>query len=107
MNLRIPASIILRAYFARGMWLWLIVRIAVAAVPVLVGALAPAAVLRYSLSGSLALLVCCALLGVIDSRARRERALLGNLGVSDREIALMFAVPAAVGELMLAIVLPW
>jgi hypothetical protein len=53
------------------------------------------------------LLAVCALLGFLDTRMRKERALLANLGVSDIEIALMFAAPAFIGELMLAVALPW
>ena len=107
MNLRIPAPAIVRAWFARGIRLWLIVRLTVAVVPVLVAAADPADVLRYSLSGSVVLLSCCALLGFLDTRMRKERALLANLGISDREIVLLFAAPAALGEMMLAIALPW
>ena len=89
------------------MRLWLILRIAIAVVPLLVQAADPADLLRYSLSGSLTVLACCALLGLIDTRMRKERALLANLGITDAEIARLFAVPAALGELTLAIALPW
>ena len=107
MNLRTPAPPITRAYFARGMRLWLVVRLTVMIVPVLVKAATPAEVLRYSPSGGLVLVALCGLLGFLDTRMRRERALLANLGIADREITAMFAAPAAFGELLLALLLPW
>ena len=36
--------------------------------------------------------------GAAETRRRREQALLGNLAVSPTSLALLFAVPAAVGE---------
>jgi hypothetical protein len=43
------------------------------------------------------------LLGALDIRMKKERAFLGNLGVPETTLALLFAVSAAVGELVLSL----
>ena len=102
-----PDASIVRPYLARGFWLWLAVRLAVIVVPLVAGDFAVSDLLRWSPGGAVGMVVTCALLGFIDVRRRGERALLANLGISDRELIAMFIAPAAVGELLLAIILPW
>ena len=45
------------------------------------------------------------LLGLLDMRIKKERALLGNLGISQPVLAGLFALSAIVGELVLSLAL--
>jgi hypothetical protein len=40
----------------------------------------------------------------IDTRRRREDALIGNLGVQRSVLAMLFAVPAVAGEIAMSLV---
>jgi hypothetical protein len=104
-SLRIPDASILKPYLGRGFRLWLIVRIAIAVVPLLAGDGTASDVLSWDPVSAIATLFVCALLGLIDTRRRGERALLGNLGIQDRALVAMFLAPGAVGEIVLALTL--
>lgn len=55
-------------------------------------------------SGAIALLTVsiATVLGLLDIRIKKERALLGNLGISQPLLASLFAMSAVAGELVLA-----
>ena len=105
-RLRLPHLAIVRRYFARGFVLWLLARLMMMAVATF-AKIPIRDVVRWSVSGALGMLGVCAVLGFVDVRVRRERTLLGNLGIDDRELVGMYVVPAIVGELLLAMLLPW
>ncbi len=105
--LRVPHASIVRRYVARGLILWLLVRLMMTAIAAFSGAVPVRDLARWSIAGALGMLGACALLGLIDVRVRGERTLLGNLGIDDRELVAMYLVPAALGELLLSIILPW
>ena|SRR5687768_6886832 len=106
-RLRLPHLSIVRRYAARGFVLWVLARLMMMAVAIF-GALIPLReVVRWSASGAIGMLGVCAVLGFVDVRVRRERTLLGNLGIDDREVVVMYIAAAVVGELLLAMVMPW
>jgi hypothetical protein len=105
-SLGLPDSSILKPYLGRGFRLWLIVRIAIAAVPLLAGGGTVSDALSWDPVSAIATLSVCALLGFIDTRRRGERALLGNLGIQDRALVAMFLAAPAAGEILLALALP-
>ena len=106
MRLRLPSASIVQRYFARGFILWILTRLTMTAVA-LFGNVPVRELARWSVPGALGMLAVCALLGFIDVRIRGERALLSNLGIDDRDTAAMFLAPAIVGEILLAIAMPW
>ena len=104
---RLPHLSIVRGYFARGIVLWVLARLMMMVVAIFGAAIPLREVIRWSVSGALGMLGVCAVLGFVDVRVRRERTLLGNLGIEDRELVVMYVVPAIVGELVLAMLMPW
>jgi hypothetical protein len=91
------SAIVLRAYFPRAVWLWSLTRAAGTSLFALAGT-SPAQIsvetrIHYVL---LAVAVC-----FVDLWVRRERALLGNLGVSRVAMASIFVAAAVIGELAL------
>jgi hypothetical protein len=107
LRLRIPHTSIVRRYITRGFILWILVRIVTTVVAAVSDMIPPGDLTRWSPAGAVGVLGICAALGFVDVRFRGERALLGNLGIDDREVAAMFLIPATLGEFILAIVLPW
>ena len=97
----LPHPGIVRALAGRSVRLWLVVRVVMVVVPLANGA-DLAELLRWHPGGALVVLAVCVLLGFVDTRRRGERALLGNLGASDRQLAALFLLTAAAGELVLA-----
>lgn len=118
MRLHVPHHVILRPYLLRAVCLWLLVRLMVIAVKAwgeatqskARGAFAGGSVsvdlLQWTLSGAIGTLSVCALLGFVDVRKRHERVFLGNLGVGDGEIVLMYVAGAVIGELTFALLGP-
>jgi lipopolysaccharide export LptBFGC system permease protein LptF len=53
--------------------------------------------------GPVAIVVICAVVGIVDLRRRRETMLWENLGVSTLQLASLFMLVAAIGELLLAL----
>ena len=99
-----------RAFAARGVRLWVLVRLLVGVAVVLTAASGGRAAAvdlasAFLLAPPAALLVVplTAALGLLDVARRGERALLGNLGVSRRRAAAWLAAPAVLGELLVAL----
>lgn len=90
----LPHPLIVRAYVARGIRLWLAMR-AIVTCLLLLGASSQ----RLSLSAMIQLVVVSVALCFLDTHRRRERALLGNLGVRPLTLAVLFALPAVLGEM--------
>lgn len=105
MVLRIPDSAILTPLMWRAVRLWIVVRVMVVGLAAIAPGGDEVALLHWHVPGAVGSITVCALLGFIDTRRRKERALLANLGIADRELVLIFLVPAIVGELLLAAVL--
>ena len=85
------------AYLVRGLWLWIGARLLAALVFVFARI---GAVPTDTVTGVYMVALAMAL-GVVDVRRRRERALLGDLGVPIAVLLSWFAVPAICGELLL------
>jgi hypothetical protein len=107
MRLRIPHTSIVRPFVSRAFILWMLVRIGTALVAAFAAEVPVNELVRWTFPGAVGMLGVCALLGYFDVRVRGERALLGNLGIDDRELIALYLVPAAVGETILAVVMPW
>ena len=86
---------VVRAYAARGAKLWLATRAAVSIV-FLFGQVNP---LDFSISGSMRMVVIAVGVSFLETHRRGERALLANLGVRPRMLAVLFVVPALIGEI--------
>jgi len=99
------------AFVARGARLWILVRLLVVVAVALSAALAggpppdaaTAPLLVLAPAAALLVVPLTAMLGLADVARRGERALLGNLGVSRRRVALWFAAPAVAGELLVGL----
>lgn len=92
-----PNQLVVRAYVARGLWLWLGLRVSISFV-FLFGGTTP---LRLATSTVVAIVVVSALLGLLETARRSERALLGNLGVTRLSLGALLVVPPTMGELVL------
>lgn len=99
MLLSFPNALLVRAYLRRGVGLWVASRVLLA----MVLAFAELEPIRLSTAGSIQLVLVTALVAWVDLHRRKERALLGNLGVSRAFIVAICALPAAVGETILAL----
>jgi hypothetical protein len=91
----LPTWLIVRAYLARSLRLWLGLRLLLAAV----GALAASYPFRLSAGTIVPIVVLTVLVAFVDTRRRREQVLLGNLGVSATMLAALFAVPPLIAEI--------
>jgi hypothetical protein len=91
--------LLVQAYLLRGATLWLLTRI-LASVMI---ALADANPLTLSARSSLLIIVVATTLGFAQTWRLHETVLLGNLGVSRAMLAIWFAVPAVVGELIVSL----
>jgi hypothetical protein len=89
-----PNALVARAYLARGAWLWLATRLLV----MLAFLWADLDPLQLSLGIALQVIVLSVVAGFLDVHRRRERALLGNLGIGSRPLGAMFLAPAVAGE---------
>jgi hypothetical protein len=95
-----PNRLIVRTYLGRGLGLWLAVR-AVGTAVLLVGHVNP---MRLPVASSIQLVAFAVGVCFLETHRQRERALLGNLGVRAGTLAVVFAVPAIVGEAAIRIV---
>jgi hypothetical protein len=77
--------------------LWIVTRAAISIVLVLAGSNA----LKLSPATLVELVLLVVALGWIETRRRRESALLGNLGVRPLVLSVFFGAPALLGELLL------
>jgi hypothetical protein len=92
----------------RGAWLGVLSHLCVVAVvAVRNGGKIPPELLRWSLAGSIGTLSICVALAFVDIRRRGERALVGNLGLSDHELVANYVAGAALVELVFAILTAW
>ena len=92
-----PSPLIARAYLFRGALLWIVARAAITGALVLAGGDA----LRLSTTALVGVVLLIVALGWIETRRRREGALLANLGVSPYVLSVFFAAPALFGEFVL------
>lgn len=92
-------TLVANAYLRRGLWLWLVIRATITTVLLIAGA--DARKLSTTALADVVLLVVA--LGWLETLRHRERALLGNLGVSPLLLSAFFAVPALLGEALLRI----
>jgi hypothetical protein len=99
-GLTLPNSVVARAYLLRGIGLWVGGRLLHA----LVLALAELPPLPVSKLTSLHVIFVTGLLALADIHRRKERAFLGNLGVSRATMAAICGLPAAIGEAIVAFV---
>lgn len=95
----LPNSLIVTRFTARGAQLWVGARLLTGAVIALAGG----DPLFLSVLSALLLVAVCIALGLADMHRRHERALLENLGVSRVARVAFFALPALVGEGVIAL----
>jgi hypothetical protein len=93
----LPNRLVVRAYLFRGALLWIVTRATITSALVLAGSNA----LRLSTAALVEVVLLIVALGWIETRRRRESALLGNLGVSPVVLSVFFGAPALLGELLL------
>ena len=92
-----PNPLVVRAYLLRGALLWIVARAAITGALVLAGGDA----LKLSTTALVEVVLLIVALGWIETRRRREGALLANLGVSPLILSVFFAGPALLGEFVL------
>lgn len=95
----VPSTLVTNAYLRRGLLLWLVIRAALTCVLWIAGD----EVWQLSAIALVEVVLLIVALGWLETLRHRERALLGNLGVSPLLLSALFAVPAMLGEAMLRI----
>ncbi|HEY2165514.1 MAG TPA: hypothetical protein VGH04_16065 [Gemmatimonadaceae bacterium] len=90
----------LQAYLVRGATCWIAAH-AVVAIVAWFGGL-PA--LPLTASGAVEMIAASVALGFVDTRRRREMALIGNLAIHPVALTGALATPAVLGELMLHVI---
>lgn len=95
----LPNRLIVRAYAVRGFTLWLLTRLLISGFLLMAGenpfAVSPIALVYIVLISAVA--------SVVETKRRHELTLLGNLGVSRRQLAAFFTVPAIAGEMLIGL----
>ena len=89
---RLLATLMLR----RGARLWLVTRVAVVGLIALAGD----DPFRLPLITTAGVLLLCIMLCYVETYRNHERDLLGNLGIKRRSLAILFVIPALIGELI-------
>jgi hypothetical protein len=102
--MNLPEPLLARALIRRGLMMWVVVRIAFFMAGVAAARLLGPPTVHLAFRTVAGLLALCALLGVLDVLRRRERMLLANLGVSLPQLVMLLLIPAALGELAIALV---
>jgi hypothetical protein len=102
--MHLPEPLLARALMRRGLVMWIVVRVAFFIVGSIAAMLLGPPTVRLASGTVVVLVALCALLGVLDVLRRRERTLLANLGVSLPQLVLLLVIPAALGELAIALV---
>ena len=100
MNTAVPNAILVAAYLRRGVWLWISLRLLATAV-YLFGDADPT---PFWSTGSIGMVAAVAVLAFADMHLRKERVLIGNLGVSSAVTAAICAAPALAGEILITVV---
>jgi len=90
-----------RTLVTRGATLWVLSRLLVGAV----FAMLRTGGAEVARPNPAAIIVICAIVGLVDLGRRGEATLWANLGVSRAQLVLVFAVTATIGEIVLALVL--
>lgn len=98
-------SLVSRRLLQRGLWLWLLTRLAAIAVVLLAAAVGGGEMPDVLGPMPAAILVTVAL-GFVDAHRLSERVLLANLGVAPAVQGLWLAGAATLGELALPLVVP-
>jgi hypothetical protein len=96
----LPSRLVTQAYAARGTRLWIATR-ALISVVFFFAKINP---FDMSAGSSIEIVLVSVALCFLDTRRRREDVLLGNLGVTRPVLGVLFAIPAILGEIAIAIV---
>src|SRR5262245_35071370 len=99
--MRSPALLAIPVVVPRAFVLWVLLRLAFAAVVLFAGEELSAMVAS---PGGMALI--CGIVGAVDVRVRGERILWANLGVGPILLCAIYGTAAIPGELLLSLVLP-
>ncbi|MDP1890768.1 MAG: hypothetical protein Q8K55_07705 [Gemmatimonadaceae bacterium] len=93
------------ALLLRQSVLWPVVRVAHAVVAAIAASTAPPDVTAANavLQPQPAVVLVCAVLGVVELWRRGERQLIGNLGIDNWQLAAILTAPALSAELVVAI----
>jgi hypothetical protein len=91
------------ALLLRQSVLWLVVRIAHAVVAALAVDAPDVVAANAVLQPQPAVVLLCAVLGVVELWRRGERQLIGNLGIDQWQLAVILAGPALCAEFVVAI----
>jgi len=92
-----PNRLVVQAYLARGARLWLISR-AMLSVVFLVAGTNP---VRLNVGAVVEIILLSVGVSFLETKRRRERAFLSNLGVRPLTLGVLFAGPAIIGEFAL------
>ena len=94
-----PNPLIIRAYLARGAYIWIAARISAGAMLALAGSNP----IHFTFVVASLMVAVSTMLGVVESGRRHERALLENLAVSRTSFCILLAAPALFGELLMSL----
>jgi hypothetical protein len=94
-----PNRLIVRAYLSRGARLWLLTRLLLSGVFLLAGTTP----VPLSAAVGVEFILLNVAVSVLETRRRRERAFLANLGLRPLILGALFAGPAMIGEVALRV----
>jgi hypothetical protein len=89
-----PNRLIVRAYLSRGARLWLVTRVLLSGVFLLAGTNP----VQLPVATGVEIVLLSIGVSFLETRRRRERAFLANLGVRPVMLGALFAGPAMLGE---------
>jgi hypothetical protein len=95
----VPNRLMARAYLSRGAQLWLVTRALLSGVFLLAGTNP----IQLSGAAGVEIMLLSVAVSFLETRRRRERAFLANLGVRPLILGALFAGPAMIGEIALRI----
>lgn len=95
------------ALFVRQLWIWVLIRGAHALIGAVAGVGGGLPLLSAIRQPQPAVVLICAALGVVEMRRRRERNMLGNLGIGWKQLVGLLGGPALAAEAVVGMTGQW
>ena len=103
--MRFPDRVFARPLLIRGTLLWAGARGCLALITWLVAGMEGPVTPQVTVEAAAWIIIVVGALGLLEARRRNEHLLLANLGIYQRTLGLLAAVPALAGEVVIALAL--